>query len=73
MAIEYGKASELQKARAVEIGLQLAGLGRKKSAVQTARANAEVGWNAQLANFKAEEVKLADELNDLGESLVTEK
>ena len=71
--IEFSKATEIQKARAVEIGLQLAGLGRKKAAVQTARANAEVGWNAQLANFAAEEHKLADELNDLGESLVSEK
>jgi hypothetical protein len=73
MAIEFSKATEIQKARAVEIGLQLAGLGRKKSAIQTARANAEVGWSRDLAAIAVEEGKLAGELNDIGETLVTEK
>lgn len=73
MAIEFTKPTEVQSARAIEIGLQLAGLGRKRSAIQTAKANQEVIWNAELSAIKVEEDKLAGELNDIGESLVTEK
>jgi hypothetical protein len=73
MVIEFGKATELQLARSTEIDLQLAGLDRKKSAIQTDRANHEVIWNKALADIALEVDKLKGEKNDMGETLVSEK
>jgi hypothetical protein len=73
MTLDLGKATEVQKLRAAEIGILLAGLGRKKAAVQTERATAEIGWNARLSAIQAEEHKLGDELSDIGETVVSEK
>jgi hypothetical protein len=73
MAFEYVKASEEQKSRAAEIGLALVGLGRKKAAIQTERATAEVGWNLKLNAIQAEEHKLADELATISDLIISEK
>jgi len=73
MAFEITKTTEEQNTRAVEIGIQLAGLGRKKAAIQTERALAENGWNKRLAEIAAQERILGDELSDMGETVVSEK
>jgi hypothetical protein len=73
MTIEFTKASEAQKSRAAEIGIILAGLGRKKAAIQTERATAETGWNIRLSAIQVEEHKLGDELSDMGDTVITEK
>ena len=73
MTIEISKATEAQKSRAAEIGIALAGLGRKKAAIQTERATAEAGWNQRLSVIQAEEHKLGDELADMGDTVITEK
>ena len=71
--IEYGKASEIQKARAVEIGLLIVGLEQKKTAVANDRADHEAIWRQQENETNAEKNKLLGELNLIGLSLVTEK
>ena len=73
MTFEIKKTTEEQNTRAVEIGIQLAGLGRKKAAIQTERALAENGWNKRLAEIAAQERILGDELSDMGETVVSEK
>jgi len=73
MALEISKATEAQKLRAAEIGIQVAGLGRKKAAIQTERATAEFGWNKRLADIAAQEHILLDELSDMGDTVISEK
>ena len=73
MSLTFSKASEAQKARAAEIGIILAGLGRKKAVIQTERATSEAGWNTRLSAIQVEEHKLGDELSDMGETIVSEK
>lgn len=73
MSFEFSKATEEQKSRATEIGLLLVGLGRRKAAIQTERATAEIGWNQRLNAIQAEEHKLSDELAGISEQLLLEK
>lgn len=73
MALELGKATEEQRNRAAEIGLLMVGLGRKKSAIQTKKANFESACNDEIAAIQAEEAKLSSELYDISATMITEK
>ena len=73
MAFVFRDLTDPEVKTLADVGQKIAALGVEKAKIQTARANAEVGWSRDLAAIAVEEGKLAGELNDIGETLVTEK
>ena len=70
---DFRALTSAEQLKVADIAQKISALGVEKAKIQTARATAESGWNAETLVIDAEIHKLNDELSYMREAIVTEK